>query len=88
MFPFCISYDYCYLRKTVNVEKNAENYVLFRLQTYGRSFMAIKSVFFQNIDLNQEMELFYNISNSALSVLVHDVESTCDAALQAMVKKK
>ncbi|MCP9259549.1 hypothetical protein DINM_002488 [Dirofilaria immitis] len=37
-----------------------------------------------SIDLNQEMELFYSISNSALSVLVQDVESTCDAALQAM----
>ncbi|EJW86688.1 hypothetical protein WUBG_02401 [Wuchereria bancrofti] len=41
----------------------------------------------QSIDLNQEMELFYSISNSALSVLVQDVESSCDAALQAMVKK-
>ncbi|VDK73148.1 unnamed protein product [Litomosoides sigmodontis] len=41
----------------------------------------------QSIDLNQEMELFYSISNSALSVLVQDVESICDAALQAMVKK-
>ncbi|VDO26097.1 unnamed protein product [Onchocerca flexuosa] len=41
----------------------------------------------QSIDLNQEMELFYGISNSALSVLVQDVESTCDAALQTMVKK-
>uniref|UniRef100_A0A915PFA0 Vacuolar protein sorting-associated protein 53 homolog n=1 Tax=Setaria digitata TaxID=48799 RepID=A0A915PFA0_9BILA len=40
----------------------------------------------QSIDLNQEMELFYSISNTALSVLVQDVESTCDAALQAMVK--
>ncbi|VDN32150.1 unnamed protein product [Gongylonema pulchrum] len=40
----------------------------------------------QSIDLNQEMELFYSISNSALSVLVQDVESTCDAALQAMMK--
>lgn len=42
----------------------------------------------QSIDLNQEMELFYSISNSALSVLVQDVESTCDAALQAMMKIK
>uniref|UniRef100_A0A8R1TZN8 Vacuolar protein sorting-associated protein 53 homolog n=1 Tax=Onchocerca volvulus TaxID=6282 RepID=A0A8R1TZN8_ONCVO len=41
----------------------------------------------QSIDLNQEMELFYSISNNALSVLVQDVESTCDAALQTMVKK-
>ncbi|VIO91687.1 Uncharacterized protein BM_BM5594 [Brugia malayi] len=41
----------------------------------------------QSIDLNQEMELFYSISNSALSVLVQDVESSCDAALQTMVKK-
>ncbi|VDN05411.1 unnamed protein product [Thelazia callipaeda] len=39
-----------------------------------------------SIDLNQEMELFYSISNNALSILVQDVESTCDAALQAMVK--
>uniref|UniRef100_A0A1I7VT28 Vacuolar protein sorting-associated protein 53 homolog n=1 Tax=Loa loa TaxID=7209 RepID=A0A1I7VT28_LOALO len=41
----------------------------------------------QSIDLNQEVELFYSISNSALSVLVQDVDSTCDAALQVMVKK-
>uniref|UniRef100_A0A0M3IP00 Vacuolar protein sorting-associated protein 53 homolog n=1 Tax=Ascaris lumbricoides TaxID=6252 RepID=A0A0M3IP00_ASCLU len=40
----------------------------------------------QSIDLNQEMELFYSISNNALAVLVQDVESACDAALQAMIK--
>ncbi|VDM25533.1 unnamed protein product, partial [Toxocara canis] len=40
----------------------------------------------QSIDLNQEMELFYSISNNSLSVLVQDVEFACDAALQAMIK--
>ncbi|TKR77009.1 hypothetical protein L596_018061 [Steinernema carpocapsae] len=39
-----------------------------------------------NLDLTAEMELFYGISNNALAVLVQDVESTCDAALQAMTK--
>ncbi|KAH7731207.1 Vps53-likeN-terminal family protein [Aphelenchoides avenae] len=39
-----------------------------------------------SIDLNQEMELFYSISNNALTTLVQDVESACDAALQTMTK--
>jgi hypothetical protein len=38
--------------------------------------------------MSQEMELFYNISNSALQTLVQDAEIACDASLQAMVKIK
>uniref|UniRef100_A0A914DRA7 Vacuolar protein sorting-associated protein 53 homolog n=1 Tax=Acrobeloides nanus TaxID=290746 RepID=A0A914DRA7_9BILA len=38
------------------------------------------------IDFNQEMELFYSISNNALTILVQDAESACDAALQMMTK--
>uniref|UniRef100_A0A7E4W585 Vacuolar protein sorting-associated protein 53 homolog n=1 Tax=Panagrellus redivivus TaxID=6233 RepID=A0A7E4W585_PANRE len=38
------------------------------------------------LDLSQEMELFYSISNNALTTLVQDVEAACDAALQAMGK--
>uniref|UniRef100_A0AC35ETN6 Vacuolar protein sorting-associated protein 53 homolog n=1 Tax=Panagrolaimus sp. PS1159 TaxID=55785 RepID=A0AC35ETN6_9BILA len=38
------------------------------------------------IDFSQEMELFYNISNTALNTLVQDVEAACDAALQMMTK--
>ncbi|CAI4232374.1 unnamed protein product [Auanema sp. JU1783] len=38
------------------------------------------------IDLNQESEIFYSIANQSLSVLVQDVESACDAALQAIAK--
>lgn len=40
----------------------------------------------QTIDLNQEMELFYSISNNALSVLVQDAEGGHEAALQSMMK--
>lgn len=43
---------------------------------------------FQGVDLNQEQESFYSIANSALTVLVQDVELSCDAALQAMTKIK
>ncbi|KAK0416221.1 hypothetical protein QR680_012354 [Steinernema hermaphroditum] len=39
-----------------------------------------------NLDFTAEMELYYGISNSALAVLVQDVECTCDAALQVMTK--
>ncbi|PAV59529.1 hypothetical protein WR25_16331 [Diploscapter pachys] len=38
------------------------------------------------IDLNQEMEQFYGITNQALAVLVQDVEGACDAALQTITK--
>ena len=41
-----------------------------------------------DLDLSQEMELFYNISNSALTTVVQDVEAACDAALQMMTKIK
>lgn len=41
-----------------------------------------------DVDLNQEMELFYSISNNALSILVQDGEAACDAALQTMTKIK
>ncbi|GMT18985.1 hypothetical protein PFISCL1PPCAC_10282 [Pristionchus fissidentatus] len=37
-------------------------------------------------DMNTEQETFYSIANSALSVLVNDLEISCDAALQAMTK--
>uniref|UniRef100_A0A158R4X4 Vacuolar protein sorting-associated protein 53 homolog n=1 Tax=Syphacia muris TaxID=451379 RepID=A0A158R4X4_9BILA len=40
----------------------------------------------QSIDLNQEMELFYSISNNALSVLVQDAEGSYESALQSMMK--
>ncbi|KAI6188011.1 Vacuolar protein sorting-associated protein 53-like protein [Aphelenchoides besseyi] len=39
-----------------------------------------------NVDMSQEMELFYSISNNALQTLVQDAEISCDAALQAMTK--
>ena len=42
----------------------------------------------QGIDLNQEMEQFYGITNQALAVLVQDVEGACDAALQTISKIK
>ncbi|PIO68458.1 Vps53-like protein [Teladorsagia circumcincta] len=38
------------------------------------------------VDLSQEMETFYGITNQALAVLVQDLEGTCDAALQAISK--
>ncbi|KAI1717145.1 vacuolar protein sorting-associated protein 53 like protein [Ditylenchus destructor] len=38
------------------------------------------------IDLNQEVELFYSISNNALTILVQDVDTACDASLQMMTK--
>eukprot|EP00080_Pristionchus_pacificus_P005924 PDM65944.1 vps-53 [Pristionchus pacificus] len=37
-------------------------------------------------EMNSEQETFYSIANSALSVLVNDLEISCDAALQAMTK--
>jgi len=39
-----------------------------------------------NVDLNQEIELFYNISNNALTTIVQDIEAACDSNLQAMTK--
>ncbi|XGW14630.1 hypothetical protein V3C99_000703, partial [Haemonchus contortus] len=38
------------------------------------------------VDLSQEMETFYGITNQALAVLVQDLEGTCDTALQAISK--
>ncbi|KHJ93997.1 Vps53-like protein [Oesophagostomum dentatum] len=38
------------------------------------------------VDLSQEMETFYGITNQALAVLVQDLEGACDAALQAIAK--
>uniref|UniRef100_A0A915DXZ3 Vacuolar protein sorting-associated protein 53 homolog n=1 Tax=Ditylenchus dipsaci TaxID=166011 RepID=A0A915DXZ3_9BILA len=38
------------------------------------------------IDLNQEVELFYSISNNALTILVQDIDAACDASLQMMTK--
>jgi hypothetical protein len=38
--------------------------------------------------MSQEMELFYNTSNTALQTLVQDAEISCDASLQTMVKIK
>ncbi|CAJ0942568.1 unnamed protein product, partial [Mesorhabditis belari] len=38
------------------------------------------------IDLSQETETFYNLANSAIVILVADVEGACDAAIQAMTK--
>ena len=45
-------------------------------------------ILIQGIDLNQEMEQFYGITNQALAVLVQDVEGACDAALQTITKIK
>ncbi|KAE9551032.1 hypothetical protein FO519_005766 [Halicephalobus sp. NKZ332] len=39
-----------------------------------------------DLDLGQEMEVFYSISNNALGTLVQDAEAACDAALQMMTK--
>lgn len=41
-----------------------------------------------DLDLGQEMEVFYSISNTALGTLVQDAEAACDAALQMMTKIK
>uniref|UniRef100_A0A0K0DH01 Vacuolar protein sorting-associated protein 53 homolog n=1 Tax=Angiostrongylus cantonensis TaxID=6313 RepID=A0A0K0DH01_ANGCA len=38
------------------------------------------------VDLSQEMETFYGITNQALAILVQDLEVTCDSALQAISK--
>ncbi|CAL2036867.1 unnamed protein product [Caenorhabditis brenneri] len=38
------------------------------------------------VDISQETEAFYSITNQSLLVLVQDVESTCDAALQSISK--
>ncbi|UMM24503.1 hypothetical protein L5515_004708 [Caenorhabditis briggsae] len=38
------------------------------------------------VDITQETEAFYSITNQSLLVLVQDVESTCDAALQSISK--
>ncbi|CAB3401364.1 unnamed protein product [Caenorhabditis bovis] len=37
-------------------------------------------------DISQETEAFYSITNQSLNVIVQDVESTCDAALQSINK--
>ncbi|KJH40611.1 Vps53-like protein [Dictyocaulus viviparus] len=38
------------------------------------------------VDLSQEMETFYSITNQALSILVQDLEGACDGALQTITK--
>ncbi|VDM53282.1 unnamed protein product [Angiostrongylus costaricensis] len=38
------------------------------------------------VDLSQEMETFYGITNQALAILVQDLEVACDSALQAIAK--
>ncbi|KAJ1348805.1 Vacuolar protein sorting-associated protein 53 [Parelaphostrongylus tenuis] len=38
------------------------------------------------VDLSQEMETFYSITNQALAILVQDLEGACDGALQSIAK--
>uniref|UniRef100_A0A8R1DJP6 Vacuolar protein sorting-associated protein 53 homolog n=2 Tax=Caenorhabditis japonica TaxID=281687 RepID=A0A8R1DJP6_CAEJA len=38
------------------------------------------------VDISQETEAFYSITNQSMLVLVQDVESTCDGALQSISK--
>ncbi|ETN79872.1 Vps53-like protein [Necator americanus] len=59
---------------------------LFNLIREDTTVLRFFATILQGVDLSQEMETFYTITNQALAVLVQDLEGACDAALQAIAK--